>query len=106
MRTMEQVLLFCAPLAPSSLDQRTHYVHLPVGLFGWQDSEVRVSWEQLFETDEQGEPLLAIDIACVGRSHLELHSLWLTMHCPYTNQLVSSSPNVATVAVMHSCHRH
>ena len=64
-------------------------MHLPVGIFGWHDERVRLSWEQLCETDERGEQLLAVDISCVGSAPLELHSLWLTMHCPYTNQLVS-----------------
>ena len=92
MRILEQLLAFCAPAVPSSIEQRTQYVHLPVGVFGWQDDRVRISWEQLRETGEHGEQLLAVDITCVGSDHLQLNSLWLTMHCPYTSQLVSVTP--------------
>ena len=88
LRVMEQLLAFFAPADLPCAARRIHYVHLAVGVFGWQDERVRLSWEQMCETGEQGEKLLAVDITCVGCAHLELHSLWLTMHCPYTNQLV------------------
>ena len=49
---------------------------------------MRLSWEQLCEADEHGQQLLAVDIACVGERHVELHSLWLTMHCRFTKEVV------------------
>ena len=100
LRTVDQVLAFCAPAAPSCNDQRIQFVHLSVGIFGWQDERVRVSWEQVCETGEQGEPLLSVDISCIGRQHVELHSLWLTMQCPYTQQLVSSCSHRTGVAII------
>ena len=95
---MDQVLVFCAPAAPLGLDQRTRYVHLPVGVFRWEDDQVRVSWEQICETGERGEELMSVDITCIGRAHVRLHSLWLTMRCPHTDKLVSSHDEMITTA--------
>lgn len=99
LHVLDQVLAFCASSATPHACQGAHYVHLPVGLFGWQDEKVRISWEQLLDTDEQGEPLLAVDFACVGPQPVELHCLWLTMHCPYSNQLVSSTHPIVPAAL-------
>ena len=85
---MHHVLTFCPSALPAATAQLQQYVHVPVGWFGAKDRDVRVSWAQLCETDERGQQLLAVDVACVGERHVELHSLWLTMRCRFANEVL------------------